>query len=141
MPTEPPEAGPLPTDQTPVPPPPPPETEDRGAGHGSLLRSGAIMALGTIASRVTGFLRTAVLVVALGTAALGDAYNVANTVPNIVYDLLLGGILTSVIVPLIVQSREQDRRYGDQYEQRLFTRAVIFLGALTVLAGVPPPGA
>jgi putative peptidoglycan lipid II flippase len=110
-----------------------------GPKRASLMRSGAIMALGTITSRVTGFLRTAVLVVALGTAALGDAYNVANTVPNIVYDLLLGGILTSVIVPLIVQSREHDQRYGEQYEQRLFTGAVIFLGGLTVVAVLLAP--
>ena len=74
----------------------------------SLLRSGAIMALGTIASRITGFLRTAVIVAALGTGLLADAYNTANTIPNLVYDLLLGGILTSVVVPMLVRAREQD---------------------------------
>jgi murein biosynthesis integral membrane protein MurJ len=121
----------------------PPRDDGGGGGDGtagaSLLRSGAIMALGTVVSRVTGFLRTAVLVMALGTAALGDAYNVANTVPNIVYDLLLGGILTSVVVPLIVQSRERDRRYGEEYEQRLFTGAVIFLAVLTIVAVLLAP--
>src|SRR5438105_882992 len=98
-----------------------------GRGESSLMRSGAIMALGTIASRVTGMLRTLVLAAALGSKALGDAYNTANTVPNIIYDLLLGGILTSVVVPLIVRARERDRRYGEEYEQRLFSIAVIFL--------------
>jgi putative peptidoglycan lipid II flippase len=130
--TEPSAAEPLPANGQPT--APPQQDDDGGAAGHSLLRSGAIMALGTVVSRVTGFLRTAVLVMALGTAALGDAYNVANTVPNIVYDLLLGGILTSVIVPLIVQSRERDRRYGEEYEQRLFTGAVIFLAAITVIA-------
>ncbi|MGH3389760.1 MAG: murein biosynthesis integral membrane protein MurJ [Actinomadura sp.] len=105
----------------------------------SLLRSGAIMALGTIASRITGFLRTAVIVAALGTGLLADAYNTANTIPLLVYDLLLGGILTSVIVPMIVRAREQDVAYGERFEQRLFTLAVLFLGALTVAATLLAP--
>ncbi|HZB30496.1 MAG TPA: murein biosynthesis integral membrane protein MurJ [Streptosporangiaceae bacterium] len=140
MTTEPSAAEPLPANGRPA---PPPQDDDGGDGGGtagsSLLRSGAIMALGTVVSRVTGFLRTAVLVMALGTVALGDAYNVANTVPNIVYDLMLGGILTSVVVPLIVQSRERDRRYGEEYEQRLFTGAVIFLALLTIVAVLLAP--
>ena len=92
------------------------------------------MALGTMASRLTGFLRTAMLVAALGTGALGDAYNTANTVPFIVYDLLLGGILTAVVVPLIVRAREQDAAYGARYEQRLFTLAVLGLATVTTAA-------
>jgi putative peptidoglycan lipid II flippase len=105
----------------------------------SLLRSGMIMALGTIASRVTGFLRTAVIVAALGTGLLANAYNTANTIPNQVYDLLLGGILTSVIVPLIVRARERDPEYGAQFEQRFFTLAVFFLGGLTIVATLLAP--
>lgn len=116
-------------------PPRPPQAEDDGkSASGGILRSGAIMAVGTLASRVTGFLRTAVIVTALGTGLLGDAYNTANTIPNQVYDLLLGGILTSVVVPLLVRAKERDRAYGERYEQRVFTVAVIGLGALTVVA-------
>jgi len=100
----------------------------------SLMRSGMMMAVGTLASRLTGFLRTIVIVAALGTAMLGNVYNTANTIPNIVYDLLLGGILTSVIVPLLVQAKERDRAYGEKYEQRVFTAAVIFLAAITLTA-------
>ncbi|MGH3243450.1 MAG: murein biosynthesis integral membrane protein MurJ [Spirillospora sp.] len=101
---------------------------------GGILRSGAIMAVGTLASRITGFLRTAVIVAALGTGLLANAYNTANTIPNQIYDLLLGGILTSVIVPLLVRAKERDRAYGERYEQRVFTLAVIGLGVLTVVA-------
>ena len=60
------------------------------------------MALGTLVSRATGFLRTLVLVAAIGVAGLGNAYNNANTLPNTVYYLMLGGIFTSVVVPLLV---------------------------------------
>ncbi|MFP3961744.1 murein biosynthesis integral membrane protein MurJ [Actinomadura fulvescens] len=110
------------------------EAPASGGGASGLLRSGAIMAVGTLASRVTGFLRTAMLVAALGTDAVADAYNTANTVPFIVYDLLLGGILTAVVVPLIVRARERDSAYGAQYEQRLFTLAVLGLSVITAIA-------
>lgn len=100
----------------------------------SLVRSSTVMALGTIASRLTGFAKTAVLAFALGTAALGDAYNTANTIPNAVYELLLGGILTSVVVPLLVRARKRDTDGGEAYEQRLFTLATIGLFAVTLVA-------
>ncbi|WP_255204834.1 murein biosynthesis integral membrane protein MurJ [Actinomadura sp. BRA 177] len=103
------------------------------------MRSGAIMAVGTLASRVTGFLRTAVIVAALGTGLLANAYNTANTIPNQIYDLLLGGILTSVIVPLLVRAKQRDQAYGEQYEQRVFTLAVMGLGVLTVIAVLCAP--
>nr|WP_255278954.1 murein biosynthesis integral membrane protein MurJ [Actinomadura madurae] len=110
-----------------------------GKGASGILRSGAIMAVGTLASRVTGFLRTAVIVAALGTGLLANAYNTANTIPNQIYDLLLGGILTSVIVPLLVRAKQRDQAYGEQYEQRVFTLAVIGLGALTVVSVLLAP--
>ena len=61
----------------------------------SVLRSSAIMALGTIVSRVTGLARSLLLVAALGTAILGDTFAVANTVPTVVYILVAGGALNA----------------------------------------------
>jgi putative peptidoglycan lipid II flippase len=92
------------------------------------------MALGTIASRVTGFLRTAVIVYALGTVLLGDSYNIANTTPNIVYELMLGGILTSVVVPVLVRASRTDDDGGEAYAQRLLTLVAVVLGVLTIVA-------
>jgi putative peptidoglycan lipid II flippase len=106
----------------------------RLAGGASMARSSGVMALGTIASRFTGFIRTAVLLYALGTQSLGDAYNVANTVPNAVYNLALGGILTSVVVPLLVRAARHNADGGEAYDQRIFTFGVIGLGAITLLA-------
>ncbi|HUB42222.1 MAG TPA: murein biosynthesis integral membrane protein MurJ [Streptosporangiaceae bacterium] len=100
----------------------------------SLARSSGVMALGTIASRFTGFVRTAVLLYAIGTQSLGDAYNVANNLPNAVYNLALGGILTSVVVPLLVNAAKTNRDGGEGYDQRIFTLGVIALGAITALA-------
>lgn len=72
-----------------------------------LARSSAVIGAGTLLSRVTGFLRVSALA-ALGFSALTDVYNVANSTPNIVYELLVGGMLTATLVPLFVQSYERD---------------------------------
>jgi len=100
----------------------------------NVVRSSGIMALGTIASRGTGFLRTLVLAYVLGVAAVSNAYYNANTLPNAVYDLMLGGILTSVVVPLLVNAAKRDADGGEAYDQRMFTLATMALAALTLVA-------
>lgn len=92
------------------------------------------MAVGTLASRVTGLLRTLVLVPAIGQMALANSYNYANTLPNTVYNLAIGGILTSVIVPLLVRAAKRDADRGEEYDQRLFTLVTVFLLVLTLAA-------
>jgi putative peptidoglycan lipid II flippase len=91
------------------------------------------MAIGTLVSRGTGFLRTLVLVYAIGTTFLGNAYNNANTLPNTVYYLMLGGIFTSVVVPLLVRSARRDPDRGEAYAQRMFTLGAIALLGVTVV--------
>ncbi|HEY6277618.1 MAG TPA: murein biosynthesis integral membrane protein MurJ [Streptosporangiaceae bacterium] len=108
-----------------------------GAGRAdgpSVVRSSSVMALGTLASRGTGFLRTLVMAYALGVGTVANAYNNANTLPNTVYDLMLGGILTSIVVPLLVNAARRDADRGEAYDQRLFTLATVALFALTVVA-------
>ena len=74
-------------------------------------RSTAAMAVATAVSRATGFARTLALAWALGATALGDAYNVANTAPNMIFQLAAGGILSSAIVPLLARARTDDERH------------------------------
>jgi putative peptidoglycan lipid II flippase len=92
------------------------------------------MAVGTLVSRGTGFLRTLVLVYAVGIGALGNAYNNANTLPNTVYYLMLGGIFTSVVVPLLVRAARRDPDRGEAYAQRMFTLGAVALLGVTVVA-------
>jgi len=105
----------------------------------SLGRSTRMMALGTVASRGTGFVRTAVIAAALGVGPVAAAYNVANTTPNIVYELLLGGILASVVVPLLVRAMKDDPDGGTAYAQRLLTLTVLVLGVVTLVLVVFAP--
>ena len=96
------------------------DNDNDGGSSPSLARSSAAMAVGTLASRLTGFLRTVVIAAAMG-LTVAESYNVANTIPNILYDLLLGGVLTSVVVPLLVQAAHDDGDNGEAYAQRLVT--------------------
>ncbi len=106
-----------------------------------LLASSRTMAVATLVSRITGFVRNALLVAALGTAVhgVGDAYNVANNFPNQVYELLLGGVLASVLIPLLVHAQEHDEDGGESYAQRLVAVAVTVLAAVTLLAVLAAP--
>jgi putative peptidoglycan lipid II flippase len=105
----------------------------RAIPRSSLIRSGAGMAVGTLVSRGTGFLRTLVLVYATGVGMLGNAYNNANTLPNTVYYLMLGGIFTSVVVPLLVRAARRDPDHGEAYAQRMFTLGAVALLVVTVV--------
>jgi putative peptidoglycan lipid II flippase len=104
-----------------------------------LGRSTRTMAAGTVASRATGFLRTAALAAVLGVHGVGAAYNVANTAPNIVYELLLGGILTSVVVPLLVRAAKDDPDGGEATAQRLLSVVVVVLLVASIVLVVLAP--
>lgn len=97
------------------------------------------MAIGTLGSRVTGFLRTVVLAAALGVHELGNAYNIGNTLPNIVYDLLLGGVLAAVVVPSLVEAAQQDGDGGESFAQSLLTITVISLALVSVVSVLAAP--
>jgi putative peptidoglycan lipid II flippase len=103
-----------------------------GPQRASIARSSGVMAAGTLASRLTGLVRTLIQAYALGATALADAYNVANSLPNAVYNLMLGGILTGVIVPLLVRAGQRDADRGEAYSQRTFTLLVMSLLVITV---------
>ncbi|WP_433473215.1 murein biosynthesis integral membrane protein MurJ [Spirillospora sp. CA-142024] len=99
-----------------------------------VAHSSAVMAVGTVFARLTGFLRTVVIGAALGTALLGDAYQAAEMIPYTVYELLLGGMLASVFVPFLVKRRMRDADGGAATENRLLGVALAALAVLTVVA-------
>jgi len=113
--------------------------ESAAQDPGTLARASGTMAVGTLFSRGTGFLRVAAIGAAIGARQAGDAYNIANVLPNIVYELLLGGVLTSVVVPLLVSAARRDPDGGQAYTQRLLTLVGLLLGLTSVVAILAAP--
>ena len=110
-----------------------------GESDASVIRSSTVMATGTIVSRVTGVLRTTALTAAVGTGLLADAYNTANTLPNIIYILLIGGALNAVFIPQLVRHMKDDDDDGRSYADRLLTLSGLVLLGITVAAIIAAP--
>ncbi len=104
----------------------------------SLARSSAAMAAGTAVSRLLGFLRTALLLGIVGTGLSGDAFDVANTLPNQFYLLLAGGVLNAVLVPQITKAATHDDG-GHDFVNRLLTLSLtVVAGATLVVTALAP---
>lgn len=104
----------------------------------SLLKSSMLMASGTLLSRILGFVRSAMLITAIGAfAGTAASFQVANTLPNMVYNLLAAGILDAVLVPQIVRALR--KRGGSPYVNKLITAVGTLLLLLTGVAmiGIP----
>ncbi|SDP29206.1 putative peptidoglycan lipid II flippase [Actinopolyspora xinjiangensis] len=97
------------------------------------------MAVATMVSRLSGLFAKMLLVWVLGLGMINDSYTVANTLPTVVNELLLGGVLTSVAVPLLVSARQNSEEEGESYAQWMITMGVVLLLAATVLAVLAAP--
>ncbi|MEU1161269.1 murein biosynthesis integral membrane protein MurJ [Streptomyces sp. NPDC005921] len=122
----------------PVAPPAPARTETpaaapakKGGKATGLLKSSAVMAAGTMVSRLTGFVRSALIVSALGVGLLGDTFQVAYQLPTMIYILTVGGGLNSVFVPQLVRAMKEDEDGGEAFANRLLTLVMVALGLLT----------
>ena len=106
----------------------------------SILRASALMASGTMVSRILGFVRNAMLIAAVGATAggVGAAFQTANTLPNTVFNLLASGIFDAVLVPQIVGAIKR-RHDGDTYVNRLLTLAGTLLFLVTFATMVLAP--
>ncbi|MFD3659828.1 murein biosynthesis integral membrane protein MurJ [Streptomyces sp. NPDC058659] len=117
-------------------PAPAPKKSGRASG---LLKSSAVMAAGTLVSRLTGFVRSLVITGALGAALLGDTFTIAYTLPTMIYILTVGGGLNSVFVPQLVRSMKNDEDGGEAYANRLLTLVMVALGLIVVAAVFAAP--
>ncbi|MEU9467886.1 murein biosynthesis integral membrane protein MurJ [Streptomyces avermitilis] len=111
----------------------------KGGRASGLLKSSAVMAAGTLVSRLTGFVRSALIVSALGVGLLGDTFQVAYQLPTMIYILTVGGGLNSVFVPQLVRAMKEDDDGGEAFANRLLTLVMVALGALTALAVFAAP--
>jgi len=116
----------------------PAQKPDRGTGR--LLSATAVMAVGTIASRILGLVRVVLAAFLLGAGTRqADILSMATTVPNSLYILFAGGALNTVLVPQIVRAVKNDRDRGEAYTNRIMTAFLILVAAVTVLLFVAAP--
>ncbi|HET7070831.1 MAG TPA: murein biosynthesis integral membrane protein MurJ [Nocardioides sp.] len=109
-------------------------TESRG-----ILASSAVMATGTVFSRGSGYVRNVLLAAAIGNELHADLFNIGNTIPNMLYILLAGGVFNAVLVPQLVRAQKNDPDGGEAYTNRVITLALVFLGAVTILLVLAAP--
>ncbi|WP_234543172.1 murein biosynthesis integral membrane protein MurJ [Streptomyces shenzhenensis] len=118
---------------------PAPVPAKKGGKAGGLLKSSAVMAAGTMVSRLTGFVRSALIVSALGVGLLGDTFQVAYQLPTMIYILTVGGGLNSVFVPQLVRAMKEDEDGGEAFANRLLTLVMVALGLLTAATVAAAP--
>ncbi|MFI9190370.1 murein biosynthesis integral membrane protein MurJ [Streptomyces californicus] len=123
---------PVPSQHEPAPAPPP--AKGGGGKVSGLLKSSAVMAAGTLVSRLTGFVRSLVITAALGAALLGDSFTIAYTLPTMIYILTVGGGLNSVFVPQLVRAMKDDEDGGEAFANRLLTLVMVALAAIVGIA-------
>lgn len=105
----------------------------------SVLSSSAVMAAGTLVSRVTGFLRAGLLAAAIGVSLQAEVFNVANTIPNSLYILVAGGVFNTVLVPQLVRAIKNDPDGGDAYANRIITLGALVLAVVTAVLVLTAP--
>lgn len=130
---------PAPAAAQPSAPAPAAAAKKSGGRASGLLKSSAVMAAGTLVSRLTGFVRTMIITAALGAATLGDVWGVAYTLPTMIYILTVGGGLNSVFVPQLVRSMKEDEDGGEAYANRLLTLVMIALGVIVTIVVFAAP--
>jgi putative peptidoglycan lipid II flippase len=109
-------------------------------GERSLARGAAVITLATALSRVTGFVRVVVVAGAMGTTFLANTYQTANTAPNVVFELVAAGVLTSIFVPTFVEYLARDRaEEGWEAGNALASVALVFLAGLALLLAFAAP--
>jgi putative peptidoglycan lipid II flippase len=112
----------------------------------SIARSTALMSFSTAASRVTGFVRTWAMAVALGVSLassgaipVASSFNISNNIPNMVYELLAGGVLSSMFIPIFMERLERDgKQKAHALANSLFGLTFILLGLVALIGTLWP---
>lgn len=115
------------------------ETSPDGIDDASVGGSAALISACTIISRITGFLRTWSMAYALGATFLSSSYQIANNLPSMLYELVMGGMLTTAFLPVYLSVKKKlGKEQSSEYASNLLTLVVLFLGVLAALCMIFP---
>ncbi|WP_342318737.1 murein biosynthesis integral membrane protein MurJ [Corynebacterium mayonis] len=113
-------------------------SSEHNTSNTDVVRSTGSMAIATLISRITGFIRTVLIGAALG-APVASAFNTANTLPHLITEIVLGSVLTALVVPVLVRAEKEDEDGGEAFIRRLFTLTLTLMTAATITAVVAAP--
>lgn len=106
----------------------------------SVAQSTALMSIATLGSRATGLIRTWAMAFALGNTLITSSYQIANNMPNVIYELVVGGVLGAAFIPVFLLQKEKlGVEGGNRYASNILNLTVIILGVLSLLAGIFAP--
>ncbi len=113
--------------------------ESSSASAAAIGSSAALISICTIISRITGFARTWAMAFALGSTLLSSSYQVANNLPNQLYELVCGGMIVTAFLPVYMSVKKRlGQRAGNEYASNLLTLVVILLGAVSIICMLFP---
>jgi len=114
-----------------------PETANREAA--GMARAASLIALGNVASRLLGLVRETVIASLFGATGLVSAFRVAQIIPTMLYDLLVGGMVSSALVPVFSEQAEKDRAELWRTASLLLSLATVMLAVVVVLIELAAP--
>ena len=114
------------------------QPERKETSDEQVVRSTGSMAVATLLSRITGFIRTVLIGSMLG-PAIGSAFQTANTLPNLITEIVLGSVLTSLVIPVLTRAAKEDPDKGAAFIRRLFTLTITLLTVVTIVATLAAP--
>lgn len=120
---------------------PQPDVDAEPVAERSLGRASAMLAAGTMLSRVLGFAKTFVLAYAIGQykSPAGDAFAISNQLPNNIYALIAGGLLSAVLIPQIVRAMKNGTDGGQSYVNKIVTLGGSVFIVITIVATLAAP--
>jgi len=116
-----------------------PGSEAADGSQPTIARSTAIMSIATTLSRLTGFARTWAMAAALGAGAIASAYSTSNNIPNLIFELFMGGVLSSLFIPTFTDVRaNQGDEAAWKFTSHILNLAVLVLGIVAIVGTLFP---
>ena len=117
-----------------------PVQEPTGEMDESVHKSATLISACVLLSRITGFFRTWAMAFAMGSTLLASSYQVANNLPMMLYDMVIGGMLVTAFLPVYVSVKKKlGEEGGNEYASNLLTLTIIFVGCVSLLCSIFAP--
>ena len=114
--------------------------EPTGEMDESVHKSTTLISFCVLLSRITGFFRTWAMAFAMGSTLLASSYQVANNLPMMLYDMVIGGMLVTAFLPVYVSTKKRlGEKGGNDYASNLLTLTVLFVGLVSILCSIFSP--